>query len=430
MIEVSPPKMSIPTSSIFTNAKLLESALLNCCYTLDYEGSFLNYLGLYVDELSTSSLSTNIPDYLNGEINSEVVSGNYTVWKSLYSVIYQTNLIINGLPFADIADSIKAGAEGESRFLRAYCYFYLVNIWGGVPLITTAEVDITSHQPRNTPDEIYEQIVSDLKEARGKLKGVNNTGEKIRASEYAALAMLSRVYLYNKRWGEAITASTEIINSGLFTVNASLPDIEGVFNSDSKGAIFQLWNQNGYSKIGLTFAANSTTSPPSYYISNDLYNSFEQNDRRRSYWLKPVIIDDSSYNAVYKYKLSTAGAFKEFSTLLRIAEQYLIRAEARAETGDLKGAVQDVNMVRERAGLAPLSESLDEEEVVDAILHERRIEFFCEGGHRFFDLKRIGKINAVMKSLKPAWKATAALFPVPQGEIDANPFLTQNPGYN
>ena len=114
--------------------------------------------------------------------------------------------------------------------------------------------------------------------------------------------------------------------------------------------------------------------------------------------------------------------------VLRLAEQYLVRAEARVHLNDLDGALVDVNKIRNRAGLGVAS-GASNELVLDLIYKERRRELFAEWGHRWFDLKRTGKADAVLSVIKPGWQPTDVLFPIPQSELQNNPNMTQNPGY-
>ena len=115
--------------------------------------------------------------------------------------------------------------------------------------------------------------------------------------------------------------------------------------------------------------------------------------------------------------------------MLRLAEQYLIRAEAEAEKGQLANAINDINVIRNRAWLGSLPGNLGQTQVLAAIAQENRIEFFAEWGHRWFDLKRTGQANSVLAPIKPFWESTAQLFPIPYTEIQADPNLIQNPGY-
>ena len=114
---------------------------------------------------------------------------------------------------------------------------------------------------------------------------------------------------------------------------------------------------------------------------------------------------------------------------MRLSEQYLIRAEARAQQGDFIGAKDDLNTIRHLAGLGDTTAST-QQELLTAILQERRVEFFTEGGHRFFDLKRTYELDSALSALKPGWNSTDALLPFPESELLLNPNLNpQNPGY-
>ncbi|WP_121196115.1 RagB/SusD family nutrient uptake outer membrane protein [Mucilaginibacter gracilis] len=134
------------------------------------------------------------------------------------------------------------------------------------------------------------------------------------------------------------------------------------------------------------------------------------------------------YFSKYKQKLTNTTATGEYVTYLRLAEQYLIRAEARAKQGNLAGAIADINVIRTRAGLLNTTAVL-QPDILLAIEQERRIELFGEYGHRWNDLRRTGRANAVLGALKTTWTANAALYPIPKTEIQNNSNLTQNPGY-
>jgi ABC-type uncharacterized transport system YnjBCD substrate-binding protein len=131
----------------------------------------------------------------------------------------------------------------------------------------------------------------------------------------------------------------------------------------------------------------------------------------------------------YKYKnRSVATSTAEYLVLLRVSEQYLVRAEARAQQDNIAGSKADLNIIRNRAGL-PNTTANDKSTLLAAVGQESRVELFCEWGHRFFDLKRNGQISQVMSPLKPAWRNASALLPIPQYERLNNPNLSQNLGY-
>jgi hypothetical protein len=185
-------------------------------------------------------------------------------------------------------------------------------------------------------------------------------------------------------------------------------------------------------------SAPSTGATKSSTISNQLLNSFEPGDLRKMYWIGVYPVNASlSYYFPFKYQNATS-TITEYETVLRLAEQYLIRAEAEAKLNDLGNAATDLNVIRKRAGLSNIADSVaaNQDLLLAAILHERQVELFTEWGHRWFDLIRTGTINSVMGGASGAcqvkggtWASTDQLFPIPQTEINNDPALSQNVGY-
>ena len=149
-----------------------------------------------------------------------------------------------------------------------------------------------------------------------------------------------------------------------------------------------------------------------------------------STWTGNTVIGSDTFYYPRKYEIPGGGTVSEDHIMFRLAEQYLIRAEARMQQANITGAIEDINIIRSRAGLGTLPVSLSPDQAAAAIQQERRIELFAELGHRWLDLKRTNKADLIIGTLKPStWKPTAALWPVPQSQISADPFLTQNKGY-
>jgi hypothetical protein len=179
------------------------------------------------------------------------------------------------------------------------------------------------------------------------------------------------------------------------------------------------------------------SDPYPVYLSKNLLDSFETGDLRRTDWIgkytDPIVSPNVDYFYAYKYKSATLNnPVTEYAVVLRLAEQYLIRAEARAQQNNVSGAEDDLNTIRTRAGL-PNTTAYDKDTLLADILHERQVELFTEWGHRWFDLKRTGKVNALMSIVTPqkggTWNQNWQLYPVPQLELDRAPNLTQNTGY-
>ncbi|MES1249641.1 MAG: RagB/SusD family nutrient uptake outer membrane protein, partial [Chitinophaga rupis] len=178
-------------------------------------------------------------------------------------------------------------------------------------------------------------------------------------------------------------------------------------------------------------------------LSDSLANAFEPGDLRYTNWVGADTVPASGpnpqqiYHYAYKYKAKgTLTAPLESVVLFRLAELYLIRAEARAQQNRLSGgngATDDLNVIRARAGLAPTA-AVSQTDVLNAIQQERRVELFCEHGHRFLDLRRTGALDGYMTKLVPlkggaGWNANLAYWPIPVTDIQNDPNLTQTPGY-
>jgi hypothetical protein len=319
---------------------------------------------------------------------------------------------------------VKQQLKGEALFLRAYSNFYLINTYGEVPLPLTTDVKITSTLSRKNIEKVYEQIIIDLVKAKSILSPSYPNTEKVRANKWAATALLARIYLYNQSWSGAEQEATEVINSGLYT---PLDNVKHVFIKNSKESILQFWTQNGFTVEGSLFIP-SENAIPNYYLTDQLLNAFEMGDQRKIEWINSSIVNGQTYYYPFKYKNRTTVPVGEYLTTLRLGELFLIRGEARAMQNNIVGANDDLNVIRNRAGLSN-SVALSQSDVLIEIENERRIEFFCEWGHRFYDLKRNGNLNSVMSNIKPNWQSTSILLPIPHYELLNNPNLHQNPGY-
>ena len=439
-LDISLPKDKITDASVFSSATNTLAAV-NGLYTFAFKNSnFLNYqgdelLGIAADEFVFGN--TQYDEFMK---NSLPPDNQYVLatWQTFYSIIYQANAIIENVPGSPVADSLKSTYIAEAKVLRAYCHLYLACYFGDVPLITTTNITVTALKPRTPKSEVMSAIIADLKDAEAVLPV--NTVRNGRVNIYVATALLARVYLYQEDWANAEAAATSLITN---TTNFSLvTDCNNVFLRGSKEAIWQI-NTSGGTSDNYTYFAGSNVPPPTATSSTlsslatlrpELYNAFEPGDKRKTAWVgyNNTITPTSPFYYDYKYKqLSTpvSTALIEDYMLLRLAEQYLIRAEARAQQQNLNSAIDDINVIRARAGLTPLSYGLTQSNILLAIEKERKLELFGEGyGHRWIDLIRTKRADAVLGAEKAGtWKSTAILFPIPANEILANPNLTPNP---
>jgi hypothetical protein len=349
------------------------------------------------------------------------------LWAYPYAIIREANMAIEGITASTtLTSSVKAQLLGEAYFFRAFNYFYLVNYFGGVPLVLSADVQATANLPRATTDAVWAQIISDLKLAAEQLPGTYTGTLRTRVNKYAAIALLARAYLYTKDYTNAVASSTQVIAAA--DVAYTLPSLSTAFINSSTEVILQTGTTNGFSMFGSNYRTTATTGIPAYYLYPSFPQSFELGDKRRAEWMDSVISGTTTYYRINKYKLATATAGNEYNVVLRLAEQYLIRAEANAELDNVGAAQTDLNAVRHRADLddTPAATKAD---LLTAIARERKVELFGEFGHRWFDLKRTNKVDEVIGAIKSNWTSTAALMPIPFNEISKNPALTPNPGY-
>jgi hypothetical protein len=435
-VELDTPKTQIVSTKVFSNDAGARASSLGVLSQMingvPFSGNNFGVTvaaGLSADELNNHSSSSQQISVFNNSLsasNNSVVSGN---WSDMYLYIYESNAIIEGAGASSgLSKSVKDQVIGEARFIRAFCYFYLINLYGDVPLVTSTDYRVNRLASRTPMADVYHQIEADLTEAQKLLLEDYSfsNDEKVEPNKWAATALLARTYLYQKKWAEAEAQSNAVISSQQFSL---VPDLNSVFLKNSDEAIWQLrpvlpgYNTNE----GIYMIISGTPSRVS--VTTSVTSVFEAGDNRATSWLGTITAGGKTYRYAYKYKVRVTGQpLTEYYMVLRLAEQYLIRAEARAMQNNFTGAMDDVNAIRARAGLASISATgLTQQQVLDAIDHERRAELFVEWGHRWFDLKRSGKIDAVLGPVKPDWQPTDVLFPIPQTEINADPNLVQNP---
>jgi hypothetical protein len=432
-LDIDPPKDQITAGDVFDNATNTLAAV-NGMYTfalkpanfLTYQGDFL--MGITADEFTYGL------DYYDDFMNDEIAPDDYNldnIWSTFYQVIYQANGIIGKVPGSPISDSLKAEYIAEAKVFRAFCHLYLAAYFGDVPLIQTTDVTVTATAKRTPQADVYAAVVSDLTYAENTLPpGTVRNG---RFNKWMATALLARVYLYQKDWVDAEKKATVLIaDAADFALEQ---DPNKVFLRGSKEAIWQV-NSAGGDNDNYTYAADVyiPSANPTTYVRDELFNAFEAGDARKAAWIGTTTVSGATVNYNNKYKSTstpTDPSQIEDYVLLRLAEQYLIRAEARAQQNNLQGAIADLNVIRARAGLTGLSNSLSQSAVLLAVEQERRVELFGEGyGHRWIDLVRTGRADAVLGAEKSTWKPTAVLLPIPATELANNPNLTPNPSNN
>ncbi|WP_233530570.1 RagB/SusD family nutrient uptake outer membrane protein [Gelidibacter salicanalis] len=443
-VSVEVPDYKIISETVFSNDITANSAVVgiyNELFKADFSnGNFRSVTmlaGLSGDNLRTTALNYAMIEFGENEILN-TNSYNLDLWSSAYKIIYMCNAVLDGLQMSEgVTTKMKDKLMAEARFVRAFVYFYLVNLYGDVPLIQTTDYRVNALASRNTTPEVYELIIDDLKSAVAVLDINFDNGERLRANKFTAMALLARTYLFVEDWENAETFSNQVIDSSdNYTL---LENLNEVFLVNSKESIWQL---SPAGRGALSFITNEArifilTSPPPnsqqpVALSSEIIESYDNEDLRLKHWIGKFDTENQAFYYPFKYKNNSQGIITEYNMVMRLAEQYLIRAEARAQLGKLTESIVDLDKIRKRANLQLISDSapdIGKEALLDSISKERNRELFSEWGHRWLDLKRTGIATEVLSNKKSSWQDTDLLYPIPEDEINKNPNLTQNNGY-
>jgi starch-binding outer membrane protein, SusD/RagB family len=437
-VEISVPPTQLASQNVFTSDASATSAMAGTYSTMMSSIGFASgsihsitqLTGMSADEFINYNTDPFVESFYKNNLTADNTYLHNNLWNEGYKYIYAANAIVSGLTSSiGMTDSTKSQLEGEAKFIRAFCNFYLVNLFGDIPLIISTDYKTNAVAFRTSSALVYEQIISDLKDAQSLLADDYrySAGERIRPNKWAATALLARVYLFQGDWKDAEIQSAAVIdNKSLYRLN---PDLNTVFLKNSNEAIWQLMPvQPGYNTLeGETFIL--TGAPQNVSIASSLLASFEPGDERRTQWIDSITISAQNYYFAFKYKVQGSSELTEYSMVLRLAEQYLIRSEAETQLNDLADAAIDLNLIRNRASL-PNTTAITKSDFLSAIVHERQVELFSEWGHRWLDLKRNNLAGQILGPLKdPDWQKTDTLYPIPKIEITNDPNLTQNPGY-
>lgn len=370
------------------------------------KGDFTNWVGTFIAPRQVANKSM-LAD--NGFITG--------YWNNAYATINQANLVLDNLDVVTSSTDERARIEGEARFLRALTYFDLNRHFAsgttGVPLRTTgiSDYSVDLSASRNSTDEVYALVVSDLTTAASLLPEDNG----VFASQYAAEALLARVYLQQGNYAAARDAANGVIMNSSASLTATFAE---AFNNDANSSedlfAFQVTSQDGDNDLITHYADEGNGGRGGDIEINDSYAAiFGEGDERGGFF---VVSRQSDARLTAKYTNQFGNI-----PLIRLAEMYLIRAEANLREGTSTGAtpLEDVNTIRGRS-----SAELLEEVALEDILMERVRELAFEG-FLIHDIRRTGgSVDGF------AADANELVFPIPQSEIDTNPSITQNPGYN
>lgn len=465
-VTIPPTAAKVDLGSVF-QSDAAAIALMNGIYVQEVrntEGYFCyisRAAGLSADELTNEAGTSVISALYTNSLTSSSFS---YFWSEFYTYLYTANEIIDGVKSPNsLSPTARTRLEGEAKFTRALLYFYLINLHGDVPLVTSTNYLNNLQMGRSSMADVYLQIIKDLQDAENllgeayttaDLKTVSTT-DRLRPNKWAAAALLARVYLFTGDNANAITESTKVISQSSVY---KLETLNNVFLATSKEAIWQLQptgnlNYNTFDGNTFILVANPDYGHP-VSISSTLYAAFEAGDNRKTNWIG-TYIGNKTYYFPYKYKVGSTGTasvpLTEDQMVLRLGEQYLIRAEANVQSGNIADAIADLNTLRARARAAvttavpnplpALSATISKTDALAAVEHERQVEMFTEFGDRWLTLKRlrgfsnpsISRADEIMPAITKAkggtWSTNWQLYPIPFNEIRDDPALTQNPGY-
>jgi len=350
------------------------------------------------------------------------------LWGSLYNAIYVANFILEKLPsIQGVSITERTKVMSTAYFIRGYSYFVGLYTFGGIPKVTTTNIQTNRNIPRASTQDILDFILADYNQALNTLTQDPTTPAY--ASDYAVRAALAKYYLYVQDWAKAEQFATDVITSNKYTLEPKFSNVvQKDFTSES---IFEM----GYTisddpaTLNTLFESRREIIPSNQEVL--ALASAESGDRFSSIKFDVANLKGSD-NGWSVAKYGTAIEDNNNIVVFRLPELYLIRAEARAQQGNVTGsgsAQEDINVLRTRAN-APLVSSVSQSQMLLLVEDERRYELAFEG-HRWYDLVRTGRAHDVMSLFSSAWKDKYDVWPIPQREIQNNQALAghQNPGY-
>ncbi|WP_454045096.1 RagB/SusD family nutrient uptake outer membrane protein [Chryseobacterium sp. Marseille-Q8038] len=425
------PNNQIASNEVFQDLQTANSALsalyADVMTNSPISGANLDAaLGVYTDELDefSTTITPTRELYLNQQTDTNQTV--YSIWVSSYKHIYTANAILAGVDKSTgISASDKKYLKGEALFIRTLMFFYLNQLYGDIPLPNTTDYNVNQIIKKTPSSEVLSKLENDLNQVLTLLQDDYRNTERIYPNKMTARLLLAKIYMAQQQWIQAEQILKEIIQSSIYLMET---DITKVFQKSGKHILWQLKPANNTSLKQATLYYFSNAKPNSYTLNNNLVNSFSSNDLRKQHWMAVVSYNGESWYRAEKYKNRDNTNTNEYSIIFRIEEPYLLLAETLANQNKLTEGLTYLNPIRQRAGLAPLS-NLSQPDLLSEILLEDRREFFTETGHRFLDLKRMGKLNTFL-NVKPNWKNYHNLWPIPQNELLLNSNLKpQNTGY-
>lgn len=448
------PSVSLPTDDAFETIKDAEVALNGIYTQLQHYVWYGSYMALYGDIKGDDMQCTTDGARLETQYRFQETPNTNLIpqelWNKPYSAIRQANNLLYQLEGKTLSGATEVQTNdirGKALALRGLALFDLTRLFGrpytqdngespGVPVVTEAVKP--DYQPgRQSVRECYEQIIRDFEEAITLMSDEKKTGE---INKYGAMALLSRVYLYQGNWKLALHYAEEVIQNSDYRL----------WNRDEYSSV---WGKEGTSEvifeIVMTQTNNIGTEAPGYLLSKEGYNAVilteaftkliqSDPDDIRNLIIKSESAEGKPFDNQKVYLLKYPGKEGMNVTInninvIRLSEVYLNAAEAAFKTGDSEKALTYLNAIATRANPAAVTTDIS----LERILNERRKELAGEG-HRFFDavrnginIERSGGWHLILNPESQIIKTDdhKIVLPIPQSEFNANANMTQNPGY-
>ncbi|NNF36040.1 MAG: RagB/SusD family nutrient uptake outer membrane protein [Saprospiraceae bacterium] len=415
------PEQSISGDVAVTSESNIENILIGAYDEAGQGASYGGQLQMMADLLGSGEITSWSGTFSQPrEVKNKTMLADNTFvrnfWNNAYEVINQTNLVINNVDIISSDTDKKNRIEGEAKFLRALNYFDLVRHFSsgtkGVPIRTEGILDYSGDLSiaRNSVSEAYSLIVSDLESAISLLPEENG----FFADKYAAQALLARVQLQQGNFAAARDAANSVIANSGHSLTSSYAS---AFNNDADSSedifAFQVTSQTGTNQLVTFYADEGNGGRGGDVTITDAYVSLFESGDERGFFFYPS--GQSGERLTSKYTNEFANI-----ALIRLAEMYLIRAEANLEAGTTTGdtPLNDVNAVRARAGAPALSSV-----TVADVLNERVLELAFEG----FSIHDVFRTQGSVDGYN--YDAPELVMPIPQAEMDTNAQMEQNPGY-
>lgn len=388
-------------------------------------------------------------------------------WSADYEGIYRANVVLEKVPPIVMDEKLKARILAEAKFIRAWNFFNLVTMFGGVPLADHVLAPSEYNLPRASADEIWELIEKDLTEASLDLwkRSEYPASDLGRITQGAAQALLVKTYLWRQKWADAKTTAEAIINSNEYQLVDNYADIFPLYGENNVESVFEIqfmnasggnWGKNNSNEGSFTnvfqrargqFAGYGFNIPTQDFVDEFFKEGFEDPRLKSTVFRvgdemgdRGIFTIDATGGVPYQYypkkyfnNKSEDAPFGDPNPnggsndrVIRYADVLLMHAEAAFHANDEAAAKTSLNKVRARVNIPAITAT--GQALLDAIYRERRLELGLEA-HRFFDLVRTGRAPQVLGPLGFS-TGTHELFPIPQSQIQAtNGALTQNPGY-